>query len=78
MLEWDDIPAVFTEEAVEAGLTADLDWFEQQLTSAKKTAAIFPLASHQKPGTEVPQRDAPRTAACRTRRPSCRHHRQTG
>ena len=44
MLEWDDIHAVFTEEAVEAGLTGDLDWFEQQLTSAKKTAAIFPLA----------------------------------
>ena len=44
MLEWDAIHAVFTEEAVEAGLTGDLDWFEQQLTSAKKTAAIFPLA----------------------------------
>ena len=39
MLEWDAIHAVFTEEAVEAGLTGDLDWFEQQLTSDKKTAA---------------------------------------
>ena len=52
MLEWDDIHAVFTEDAVEAGLTGNLDWFEQQLTSAKKTAAKFPLTIIKNRGPE--------------------------
>ena len=60
MLEWDDIQAVFTEEAVEAGLSGDLDWFEQQLTSAKKTAAKFPLAIIKNRGPEC-LNETPRT-----------------
>ena len=60
MLEWDAIHAVFTEEAVEAGLTGNLDWFEQQLTSAKKTAAKFPLAIIKNRGPEC-LNETPRT-----------------
>ena len=60
MLEWDAILAIFTEEAVEAGLAGDLDWFEQQLTSAKKTAAKFPLAIIKNRGPEC-LNETPRT-----------------
>ena len=41
---WEDLRAVFTEEAVEAGLRGDLEWLDAQLTSAKKSSAEFPLA----------------------------------
>ena len=60
MLEWDAIHAVFTEEAVEAGLMGNLGWFEQQLTSAKKTAAKFPLAIIKNRGPEC-LNETPRT-----------------
>ena len=60
MLEWDAIHTVFTEEAVEAGLMGNLDWFEQQLTSDKKTAAKFPLAIIKNRGPEC-LNETPRT-----------------
>ena len=60
MLEWNAIHTVFTEEAVEAGLMGNLDWFEQQLTSAKKTAAKFPLAIIKNRGPEC-LNETPRT-----------------
>ena len=47
---WDGIPTVLTEEAVEAGLQGDLDWFEANMTSTKKNAAKFPLAIGPEPG----------------------------
>ena len=60
MLEWDAIHTVFTEEAVEAGLMGNLDWFEQQLTSDKKTVAKFPLAIIKNRGPEC-LNETPRT-----------------
>ena len=43
-VDWDDLYNALTEEAVEAGLTGDLDWFEANMTAAKKAPAKFPLA----------------------------------
>ena len=49
---WDGILTVLTEEAVEAGLQGDLDWFEANMTSTKKSAAKFPLAIARNRGAE--------------------------
>ena len=51
-VDWSDLHAVLTQEAIEAGLTGDLDWYEQQLTSAKRTPAKFPLAIARRRGPE--------------------------
>ena len=37
-VNWENIQLTLTEEAIEAGLTSDLDWFEESLTAAKKAA----------------------------------------
>ena len=51
-VSWDDIIPALTEEAVEAGLQGDLDWFEANLTAAKRNAAKFPLAIARNRGAE--------------------------
>ena len=51
-VNWENIQLTLTEEAVEAGLTSDLDWFEESLTAAKKAAAKFPLAIARNRGPE--------------------------
>ena len=43
-VDWDALYAVLTEEAIEAGLTGDLDWLDAQMTAAKRSSAKFPLA----------------------------------
>ena len=40
---WEDIYRVLTEEAVEAGLTGDLEWYREQLTTSRRPAAEFPI-----------------------------------
>ena len=40
---WDDIRNLLTDEAIEAGLTADLDWYQQQLTASRRQASEFPV-----------------------------------
>ena len=51
-VNWENIQLTLPEEAVEAGLTSDLDWFEESLTAAKKAAAKFPLAIARNRGPE--------------------------
>ena len=51
-VSWDGIIPALTEEAVEAGLQGDLDWFEANLTAAKRNAAKFPLAIARNRGAE--------------------------
>ena len=51
-VNWDNIRLTLTEDAIEAGLTGDLDFFEENLTAAKKPAAKFPLAIARNLGAE--------------------------
>ena len=51
-VNWDDLYSVLTEEAIEAGLMGNLDWFEENLTSAKSAAAKFPMAIARRRGVE--------------------------
>ena len=51
-VSWDDIMPLLTEEAVEAALQGDLDWFEENLTAAKMNTAKFPLAIARNWGAE--------------------------
>ena len=51
-VSWDDLHRVLTNEAIEAGLTGDLDWFEEQMTAARKSSARFPLTIARKRGAE--------------------------
>ena len=51
-VNWDNIRLTLTQDAIEAGLTGDLDFFEENLTAAKKPAAKFPLAIARNLGPE--------------------------
>ena len=51
-VNWDGIRMTLTEDAIEAGLTGDLDFFEANLTAAKRPAAKFPLAIARNLGPE--------------------------
>ena len=51
-VNWDNIHAIFTEDAIEAGLTSNLDFFEENLTAAKTPAAKFPLTIVRNQGPE--------------------------
>ena len=51
-VNWDNIQLTLTEEAIEAGLTSDLDWFEENLTATKKAPAKFPLTIARNRGAE--------------------------
>ena len=42
-VSWEDLYTLLTEEAVEAGLTGDLDWYRNQLTASKQKASEFPI-----------------------------------
>ncbi len=42
-VDWKDLQKVLTEDAIEAGLSGDLDWLEGQLVSTKRPVAKFPL-----------------------------------
>ena len=50
---WETIMDLFTAEAVEAALTGDLDWYEENLVSSKKQPAIFPLAIARNRGPQA-------------------------
>ena len=52
-VEWDQIYSLLTEEAIDAGLMGNLEWFEENMTAAKKTGAKFPLAIARKRGPEA-------------------------
>ena len=43
-VSWEGIMTVLTEEAVEAGLSGNLDWLQEQVMAEKKTSSTFPLA----------------------------------
>ena len=51
-VNWDDLYSVLTEEAIEAGLMGNLDWFKENLTAAKSAAAKFPMAIARHRGVE--------------------------
>ncbi len=51
-VDWNDLLAVLTEAAVDAGLSGDLDWFEENMTAAKKSSAKFPLSIARNRGAE--------------------------
>lgn len=52
-VSWEDLMAVFTEEAVDAGLRGDLEWLGEQLASSKKSAAQFPMTIVRNRGPEA-------------------------
>ena len=43
--DWEDIYRVLTEEAVEAGLTGDLEWYREQLTTSRRRRRSSPSTS---------------------------------
>ena len=51
-VSWDDLYRVLTEEAIEAGLTGNLEWFDQQMTATKRNAAMYPIAIARHRGPE--------------------------
>ena len=51
-LEWSDILSVLTNEAVDQALRGNLEWFDENLTSAKKVPARYPLAIARNRGIE--------------------------
>ncbi len=55
-VDWTGLLEVLTPEAVEAGLSGDLDWFEEQMTAAKRSSAKFPLAVARNRGPEELER----------------------
>ena len=42
-VSWDRMHELFTEEAIEAGLSGDLDWYQDQLVTSKRQGSVFPL-----------------------------------
>ncbi len=42
-IPWEDLYTLLTEEAIEAGLTGDLDWYRNQLTASRLKASEFPI-----------------------------------
>ena len=51
-VDWTDIYSVLTNEAVEQAMKGNLEWFEENLTSARQTPARYPLAIARNQGIE--------------------------
>lgn len=52
-VDWDDLHEIFTEDAIEAGLNGDLDWYQEKLTTAKKQGSQFPIIIARNRGVET-------------------------
>ena len=52
-VSWEDLMTVFTEEAVDAGLRGDLDWLREQLATAKRASAEFPMNIAREKGLDA-------------------------
>ena len=52
-VDWDTLMEILTPEAMEAGLTGDLDWYEENLVASKRQPAIFPLTVARNKGLEA-------------------------
>ncbi len=51
-LSWNLLEGVLTPEAIEAGLSGDLNWYQRHLTAAKRPGAEFPLSVVRRRGAE--------------------------
>ena len=51
-LSWDLLEGVLTPEAIEAGLSGDLNWYQRHLTAAKRPGAEFLLSVVRRRGAE--------------------------
>ena len=52
LMDWDDLTEILSEEAIEAALTGDVDWYQEQLKADKKTGSRFPIEVTKLHGAE--------------------------
>ena len=57
---WEDLYRILTEESIEAGLTGDLEWYREQLSTSRRPAAEFPINIAKRPGGAAQLRETPR------------------
>jgi len=52
-VDWDKIHNLLTEEAIDAGLSGDLDWLRQNLLASRRTGAAFAIRVAEAHGAET-------------------------
>ena len=58
-VSWKDIYNLLTEDAIEAGLTGNLDWYRNQLTASRLKASEFPINIARREGSGGKLRETP-------------------
>ena len=52
-LPWETIHNILTPEAIEAGMTGDLNWYEEHLLTSRKAPSQFPLTVVRRQSSEI-------------------------